>query len=409
MNTGLKYLELLALSLFTIVIGCSHTYQRHHYIPDREEVNIVDIGQPLEEASIPTPAEPELVEDTIPADGDQNPAETTTENPCAELLSDESLEEWVDEPCFKLQIPEVTHIENCKNYYLKKFRRDYLKGLERRQQYQSMIRKKVRERGMPDAVSWIPMVESWFDNSARSPSHAVGLWQLMPSMARQFGLRIDDWIDERKDPERATDAALDLLEYLHERTGCWFLAFAAYHTGEAEIMETIRRCGIRDYWTLCAQKEFRSQTRFFVAAIMALAAIDRDTEKYGVVFPSEEIPKYVGVKVSKQIDIRKFSEYLGVNAKELKNLNPALKRFMTPPDYSDFAIIVPAHCLEKSPDLELSLFQTETDLIEHVIQPGDTLSSISEQYRIPIDTIMSTNHLSEYLIIAGRRLLIPLF
>lgn len=391
---------------FILLAGCSH-------LPGPKPSEPVERIAPQEAEK--TGLQPEKCETPVAdsgSDSENEFLETSTElqsyqeNPADDWKEEESLE--VDEfPISRLEIPNIPFIERCQEYFLRKNRCDYLRGLERRRQYQVMIQEKVRQRGMPESVAWIPMVESWFDISARSPAHAVGLWQLMPAIARQFGLRIDDWIDERKDPVKSTDAALNLLAYLHQKTGCWFLTYAAYHSGESDIVRTVRENGNRDFWTLSADKKFASRTRFFVGAIMALAAIERNIAFHDIEFPQPDCG-FVSIDVPSQIDLHKFAEKTGISFKELKRLNPALKKSWTPPDYPGFRLNIPRENAGDIAPLQLCHAQASAECIEHLIQPGDTLSSISEHYEIPIESIIATNGLTESLIIAGKKLLIPI-
>ncbi|MBN1880342.1 transglycosylase SLT domain-containing protein [bacterium] len=407
MGCRCRFNYIYAAVIFTF-IGCTHL--DIVYRPDSTEEHAVrDSAEPVELSYSEESADVDVsVRDKNSNDVDLSDSEIDNE-----ITSDN----WLDETqqgsnctsIYRLDIPMNPHIDNCKNYFLNKFQKDYFQGLDRRRRFQTMIQEKIRERGMPESVAWIPMVESWFDPAARSPCHAVGLWQLMPATARKFGLRIDDWIDERKDPIRSTDAALDLLSYLHERTGSWFLAYAAYHCGESGINQAIKRQGIDDYWILSARKEFSSHTRFYVAAIMALTAIERDSERHGVQFPAADQIDDGTIILAKQVDLRWIAGKLGVDVRELRKLNPALKRTWTPPDYPGFTLHIPGDCVDTAIRAEIDQFEREPDWIEHIIQPGDTLSSIAEHYRISIESIMTTNRLTEHLIIAGKKLLIPVF
>jgi membrane-bound lytic murein transglycosylase D len=335
-------------------------------------------------------------DETFPADiPDCIPEDNTEKEPLQKAL-------------FQLCVPEVDHVKKCKNYFLNKYRKDYESGLERRRYYSEMIQTRIEDRGMPQAVKWIPMVETWFRNSAVSSRSAAGLWQLMPATARAFGLRVDTWIDERKDPEKSTMAALDYLEYLYERTDCWYLAFAAYHSGEGRVYRAIRNNGTEDYWAMAENREFSSYTRFYVAAIMALALIERNTEKYGISFPQPETPDMAALRLDRQLDLRVFAEKTGISLQEIRTLNPSLKRNFTPPDYPDFVLKIPAHSYSKAQRvLSSPMFAARTEIFEYVIQPGDTLSAISYRFGIPVESLIAVNQLKNHLIIAGKKLLIP--
>ncbi|HEY0160884.1 MAG TPA: lytic transglycosylase domain-containing protein [Thermoanaerobaculia bacterium] len=112
---------------------------------------------------------------------------------------------------------------------------EFASYLERMPQYESMIREKLRRKGMPEDLLYLAMIESGFNPRARSLAEANGIWQLVPDTARRYGLRVDETVDEREDPEKSTDAALSYLSYLYNRFNSWYLAAAAYNTGENRV------------------------------------------------------------------------------------------------------------------------------------------------------------------------------
>jgi len=399
----------LYLLLMLIFFGCSHfnplpelkTVSQEQTIADPAESKNRYTGKILPDGRVqrPVPA-PTTVPKTVFGES------LTTEVP--------DIDDEVSETDGKalspiyLEIPDQAHIKRCQKYYLRKYRRDYTSALDRRRMYGAMIRRKVRERRLPDALVWIPMVETWFKNNAYSRSHAAGLWQLIPATARTFGLRIDDWVDERFDPEKATDTALDILEYLHDRTGDWLLAIAAYNTGEGRVNRAIRRVGSRDYWTLARHRALPSQTRFYVPAVLALAEIDRDPDIHDITIPvCGDICKKT-VMIDKQVSLWQIAAECQIDPGELRALNPSLKRAWTPPDTNGFQLYVPT---TKYRDVWRYVNESKEKrprhLVVHVIQPGDTLSDLARQYKSTVDAIMAANQLTKHLIIAGRELLIP--
>lgn len=157
--------------------------------------------------------------------------------------------------------------------------------LARKPQYEEMIRGKLRRRGMPEDLIYLAMIESGFNPEARSLAEAAGIWQLVADTARQYGLRVDAEVDERKDPEKSTDAALSYLSYLYNRFGSWYLAAAAYNAGPnrvARIMTeaTGKESGTdADYYRIW--ERLPGETRDFVPVMMAARIIGRDPARYG--------------------------------------------------------------------------------------------------------------------------------
>jgi hypothetical protein len=171
-------------------------------------------------------------------------------------------------------------IEKCINYYLKHNRRGLEAGLKRSTLYRSMIEQKLLERGLPQQLKWIPFVESRYQSGSISAGQYAGMWQLATGTARQFGLRIGGGIDERKDPELSTDAALDTLEYLYNKLHSWLLALAAYNAGEGRILEAMKIANTHDYWKL--SQDLPVTTQFYVSAILALDHIAENSSRYGI-------------------------------------------------------------------------------------------------------------------------------
>lgn len=157
--------------------------------------------------------------------------------------------------------------------------------LERKAQHEEMIRAKLRRKGMPEDLLYLAMIESGFNTAATSRDAAVGIWQLVPDTARRWGLRVDDAVDERRDPEKSTDAALSYLSYLYNRFGSWYLAAAAYNTGENRVARAMvevtgsERGTDPDYYRIIDR--LTGETRDFVPAMIAAARIGNDPGRYG--------------------------------------------------------------------------------------------------------------------------------
>ena len=307
-----------------------------------------------------------------------------------------------------LNIPENPSILRCKQSFLTKRHQDLMDGLERGKPYFRMIERKLLQRGLPQEIIWIPLIESGFRLSARSRNHAKGMWQFMPIMAREFGLQVDSWIDERCHPEHSTDAALDILEYMKERTGNWLLAFAAYNSGEGRVRKAVRAVGSHDYWTLAERKVLPSQTRFYVSAILAIDKIVREDKILWKVFESAESEAYDIVKVDRQVNVRIIANCAGVEVKDIFSMNPWLKRSWTPPDSLGYEVRLPSgtavNYLRRIGDIP---FREYTKLEQHTVKSGETLSRIAQLYQSTVDEIMIINGLRGTVILEGSVLMVP--
>jgi membrane-bound lytic murein transglycosylase D len=218
--------------------------------------------------------------------------------------------------------------------------------LKRSGRYEGMIRRKLRERGMPEDLVYLSMIESGFNPTARSRAQAVGLWQFMAPTARGYGLRVDAYVDERRDPEKATDAALRYLRDLHAQFGSWYLAAAAYNSGENRVKRVMRqetgstRGGERDYWRI--SHRLPRETREYVPLMLAAAHIGKEPHKYGMGDVERWMPvETETVEVPGGTRLGVVARAVGVDEAEVASLNPHLVKRSTPPGAKPFPVRVP--------------------------------------------------------------------
>ncbi len=210
--------------------------------------------------------------------------------------------------------------------------------------FEDLIREKLRERSMPEELLYLAMIESGLSPLAESRVSAVGLWQFMDPTAREFGLRVDEFVDERRDPVRATDAALDYLYWLRARFGSWYLAVAAYNAGYARVERVLElyadgRTGDEDlYWEIL--RHLPRETREYVPRLIATALLAADAEALG--FEASDAPAYEYdlVYVPGGTKLTAVGRSLDLDADVLRELNPHLIRDMTPPSEM-YALRVP--------------------------------------------------------------------
>lgn len=208
--------------------------------------------------------------------------------------------------------------------------------LDRRGRFEGMIRRKLRERGMPEDLLYLAMIESGLSPKAVSHVSAVGIWQFMGPTARQFGLRVDDYVDERRDPVRATDAALDYLEWLHQRFGSWYLAAAAYNAGPGRLERILHlhadgRTGDEDiYWEV--QRHLPRETRDYVPRLVATTILANEADREGADSSTVPAYEYEMVFVPGSTKLSALAGSLDIDPGVLRDLNPHLIRGVTPPN-----------------------------------------------------------------------------
>jgi len=291
------------------------------------------------------------------------------------------------------------------NYFQGKGRRHFQKWLERVERYRNIIEPILVENELTRDLLYLAVIESGLNPRARSYANAVGPWQFMSGTGRLFNLRINWWIDERMDFIASTYAAVHYLKYLYSLFGNWSLALAGYNAGENRINYLINKQETRNYWRL---SRLPNQTRLFVPKFMAALEIGRNPEKYGFKKPVVEPFEFDQVTVSSQISLRLIAKAAGCTYTRIKNLNPALKKWATPPNMR-VTLKVPRG---KHEAVRKMLSEIDSDRRvtwhRHIIERGETLSDIAERYGIVMSELIRINNISNpRRIRAGRPLMVP--
>ena len=265
----------------------------------------------------------------------------------------------------------------------------------------------VRARGLPGELCLVPIVESGLDPHAFSPQGAGGLWQFVPGTARQFGLKVDWWADERRDPVSATAAALDYLEVLHARFGDWLLALAAYNCGEGRMERALRRVEPTGFFDI----DVPFETRNHVAKLLAFAAIFATPAHFGVELPVGEDASadvdFAVVGTGGQIDLSLAASTMGKSVEYLYQRNPALKRWATHPR-GPHRLIVDAADKQAAIDAFEGLRGTERLRWQPVrVEANDTLGHLALRFGTDVATLRQMNGLPSTLIRTGDELLVP--
>ena len=276
--------------------------------------------------------------------------------------------------------------------------------------YLYYITEELLKRNMPLDLALLPIVESAYNPFAYSRSRASGLWQFIPSTGKRYGLKQNWWYDGRRDVIEGTKAALDYLEKLNaEFDGDWLLTLAAYNTGErnvARAVERNRNAGKKtDFWSLRLHRE----THAYVPSLLAVAEILAKPEKYGIQWqPIPDVPYFTVIDTGSQIDLATAAELAGMSMDELYLLNPGFNQWATDPE-GPHRILVTADRQGVFLDKLSSLTDSERMRWDrHLIQRGETLGQIADQYRTSVAALKQVNELRSNLIHEGSSLLIPL-
>ncbi|MEK7823853.1 MAG: LysM peptidoglycan-binding domain-containing protein [Candidatus Eisenbacteria bacterium] len=256
--------------------------------------------------------------------------------------------------------------------------------------YMNLFRDVLKKEGLPPDLVHLVFVESGFNLHARSVAAAVGPWQFLRSTGRLFGLTVNQWVDERKDPEKSTVAAARYLKHLYSIFGDWPLALASYNAGEGRVLRAIKRQGTTNYWDLRLPR----QTEDYVPQFMAVLAISREPEKYG--FDAVELDQpmdFDEIALTGSVDLRAIARLADCRYEEIKALNPAVLRHSAPGRDGVTMLRVPTGKAEvilakiqggaALPDVNLT--------VKHRVRRGETLQAIANQYHVSAQQLARAN------------------
>jgi len=273
------------------------------------------------------------------------------------------------------------------------------------------MRNLLKESGLPEDLVYMALIESGFNPYAYSRAKASGPWQFIYLTGKRYGLMSNWWIDERRDPEKSTLAAAKYLKDLYDIFECWYLAAAGYNAGEKKIAAAMKRYRTEDFWELTKYRYLKRETKDYVPQMIAAALIAKDPEKYGFFGIEYQEPlRYEKVKVPEVTDLRLIAQACEVPLDEIKELNPELSRWCTPPNFPDYELKIPFGKKELfSKNFENLCTGERFQFKTHLVKKGDTFSNIARLYRVDLEPILEMNRLNKRSRLAvGMNLLIPL-
>lgn len=287
----------------------------------------------------------------------------------------------------------------------------FLRALKRSGRYRPQIVAELKEAGLPEELSWLPLIESGFNVKALSRARALGLWQFIPSTGYKFGLKRDRFIDERMDPDKATLAAIAYLKELHNIFGDWTTVLAAYNCGEGRVLRVIKTQNVNyldNFWDL--YERLPRETARYVPRFLATLHILNAPEKYGIDLAQIDPPfVYETATIDRQIHLRDAAKALGVPESTLQEMNPELRYKILPP--ASYGLKIPVgkseQLLAQIDDIRPASLP-QPAYVYHRVRSGETLSTIARRYRTSVARIQRANNLrSSHFIRAGKRLKIP--
>lgn len=297
----------------------------------------------------------------------------------------------------------------------------FIASYERSNKYRDLIVGELKKAGVPEELFWLPLVESGFKATALSPARALGLWQFIPSTGYKFGLSRDEWIDERMDVLKSTQAAIAYLKELHAMFGDWLTVLAAYNCGEGRVLRTISRQQINffdRFWDLYAQ--LPNETARYVPRFLATVHIVKNPGKYGFDLQTtkDSLLKYETVKVNRIMKLADIASKMEVSEETMTVLNAELRHKLTPD--REYAIRIPKGTLGKFNSVYNDIPETEKPTFTyarsqsprsasigsnskskpagtydtHRVRRGETLASIANKYGVSVRALQRANRLS---------------
>lgn len=294
----------------------------------------------------------------------------------------------------------------------------FISSYHRSAMYRPIILRELKKAGLPEELSWLPLVESGFKINALSTARALGLWQFIPSTGYKYGLNRDDWVDERMDMEKSTRAAIDYLKELHTMFGDWLTVLAAYNCGEGRIMRTIASQHINyldRFWDLYSK--LPHETARYVPRFIATVLVIRDPQKYGIDLGAGKMSalSYETVQINKSMRLQDIARKLEYPEETLNILNAELRHRVTP--NRPYKLRVPTDTAGELLKVVDEIASAETPressrrgvAIKHRVRQGETLASIAGKYKTTEGAIRNANpHLKKKPLAAGQRLNVPI-
>ena len=295
------------------------------------------------------------------------------------------------------------------NFYSTRGHGTLERALVRSGRYQDMIKRVLKEEGVPQDLIYLAEAESGFEPLALSRAGARGMWQFMASRAKGYGLQRSWWIDERQDPEKSTRAAARHLRDLYNQFGDWYLAMAAYNSGPGNVQQAVRRTGYADFWELYKRNVLPKETKNYVPIILAFTVMAKNPAQYGLDKLQPALPLETDtVRINYPVDLRLVAECVDADVQTLTELNPSLLRLTTPKD-SVYDLRLPLGTKDKFEQAMAAIpVDKRVSWRYHHVAAGDTLDSIARHYHTSPSAIREVNNLQGQDLRADSKIIIPI-
>lgn len=310
---------------------------------------------------------------------------------------------------FIFDVPPVLNhkVERHIRFFNVAIRDRFEEWLTRFNHYKPLVERILSEFDLPSDLVFLSLVESGFNPHAYSRARATGPWQFMRHTARLYGLRVDDYVDERRDPIKSTVAAARYLRDLYDLFGTWPLAMAAYNAGEGKVLRALQKTQAESFWEIAQTRHLRRETKDYVTRVVAASMIAKHPDRYGFSQAQPDLHEFEEVVVRRPILLQDLAKVSGVSSQELRRLNPELRRGVTPPDDAEYHLKVPVGTkatiepmLDRIPSWKLSkpagIGERDRSGSQdwYRVRVGDSLWTIAKRFRLSVRELRARNNLT---------------
>ena len=379
----IDYLPLLTMLILILFSNCSQSIQDLHYGAEKEDTL----------SSKPNNSRGHLLSDYE--------SKKEIESVKSNQTRDDNffdLNPWVDNK----------DVQRWIKYYQGRGKYGLIGALKRGEKYRPMIEAVFLDRNLPVDFYYLALIESSYVSHARSHAGAVGIWQFMQATGKSYGLRVNRYVDERKDPIRATVAAANYIADLHRVFQSWFLTLSAYSSGEGRVLRAIMRKETRDFWKLSERKALPRETRNYIPKLIAAIYVARHLEANELAGGKTEfVPPLQGVKVASGVSLNEIARHAKIPVKNIKQYNPHLSRGVIPPGTSSYQLWLPKTLVNSSLELAMVKLRPASGARSYRVKRGDSLYAIAQRFGTSVRSLKRANKMARNRIFTGQVLKIP--
>ncbi len=309
------------------------------------------------------------------------------------------------EAIFNVPITVTPKVEGHMRFFHTSIRSRFEQWLVRLGRYKKQVEDIFTEFDLPSDLVFLSLVESGFNPHAYSRARATGPWQFMQGTAKVYGLRIDQYVDERRDPIKSTVAAAKYLRDLYDLFGAWPLAMAAYNAGEGKVLRALQKTQAKSFWEIAQTKHLKAETKEYVPRFMAATIIAKNPDRFGFSVADPDPHQFDEVVVERSLHLRDIGVATGVTFDELERLNPELRRSVTPPgEQYHLKVPIGMKTTVESALVAIKTWKGPLPNVKHMnkgktrsewykVRVGDTLQTISKRFRLSVADLKARNHL----------------